>query len=185
VHKGDPRKYPKNMYKSRVGEALIEGLLREAGNKVRRFGQEWRTTAFQELVPEIFKWVKLSERMRMKPDLAICNLRGHVEGVEVKFMHKDEHRRYLDESDYFGRLESYWPGTRVIIVTLEPPSEDHLEQCHIQVLHPAVPDADLYYLRLPIYEIEEWGVAKELCKIYEQLIKALPVAQLTNHKGGP
>lgn len=180
----DPRKQPKNMLKSRIGEAIIENLLIEAGNKVRRFGQEWRTTSSQELTPHLFKWVKLPEKTRMKPDLAICNKKGQIEGVEIKFMLKEDYRSFLDEKDYFNKLESHWPGSRVVIVTLEKPTTSHLDGCHIQVLHPGVIDADLYFLRCPIYELEEWGVTRDLCETYERLIAGLPADELINN-GGP
>ena len=180
MDKQDSGKQSWKMFKSRIGEALIEELLNQAGNKVRRFGQEWRTTAFQELSPAIFQWVNLSERFRMKPDLAILNREGKVQGIEVKFLRTEEHLSYLDEKKYFEKLKTHWPGTQVIIVTLEPSTVVHLNKCHIQVLDPSDIDQDNYYFRCPIYNIDEWGVTKKLCANYEQLIRKLPADELIN-----
>ncbi len=65
-----------------------------------------------------------------------------------------------------------------MIVTFEKPTTPHLDGCRIQVLHPAVIDLDLDFLRCPIYEIEEWGVTKDLCEIYERIITGFPFDEL-------
>jgi len=158
--------------KARIGEGIVESILTEAGNDVRRFGQEWRTTQFLEFCPKIFDPNPLPERFRQKPDFVIKNREGKIEGVEVKFRTNSAFVYMLDKS-YLRTLHTNWPRTRIVVVS-------HDADITIGVLSPPFlnESGDLLEI-VPIFAIQEWGVDSTLFSKYDSIIRYLPMYLFT------
>jgi hypothetical protein len=170
------RNKARNIIKSRIGEGIVEAMLLEARNEVRRFGQEWRTAGFSELAREAFRFIPLTPRQKIKPDFMVINRERKIEGVEVKFMSTDLFRWCIQE-EYRNKLRRFWPGTRIFMVSCEM-------EPHIRVLDPPYHNGEEPFEGRAIYDVPEFGVGRDLYDRYARIIEGLPVDLLKNEWAG-
>ena len=165
------RQKAQDKIKARLAEGIVEALLEEAGNRVKRFGQEWQATTCQEISPDIFKYVKLDEKDCCKPDLVVKNLWNRIETVEVKFSLSDLIHDHLHYDHTFRKLRNYWPNTRIVLI--RPDSNPIIE-----VLNPPYVDKDWNPIAVDICSIAEWGITGSIFEVYAELISKLPKSEL-------
>lgn len=173
----DSRSWPKGIIKGGIGEAIVEAILAEAGNEVKRFGKEWLSTKCASLAEVNFAKTPRSLKARLKPDFAIRTKAGEKELVESKFLITDAFLYHWDVKE-LEALCSLWPGTSIVVVALDA-------DCTMQVLRPPYFDYENgTFLTKPIYDIPEWGITSQIYPKYDAFIRDLPVQHLQNDKQG-
>jgi hypothetical protein len=165
--------YALNGLKGRMGEALVETLLRQRGYKVSRLGRESQLqhmlkTGRSEFLPDFLVW---------KPEPSLEGPPLHrLLCIEVKYRSNvpDFLRRF--GADLLGQIGEDWPGLYVVFVTDRP---DPGRSC-FQVLAPPrlAPDAPL--TTIDLHDSLALGIDKTTVDEYEGL-----VCQVFSVLGGP
>lgn len=110
---------PENILKGRMAEALVDELLRCAGNKVYRFGYEAVLQNLTQIDPVFDRKSEVGRRISSIPDFLVLNQEGKPFFVEVKFRSRPE--PYHDDLISLLRtIEKFWKA-KVILVTLQRP----------------------------------------------------------------
>lgn len=153
--------------KGRLGEALVESILRESGYKVCRLGRESQVqqmlkTGAGEFLPDFLIWKPVDQSRDGMPLHRLLS-------VEVKYRWNVEEylRRFGDE--LIARVGEQWRELYVVFVTDHP---DSGRSC-FQVLDPqeSAPDAPLGTVDL--HEARVFGIRKSVIEEYERLVLQL------------
>lgn len=153
--------------KGRIGEALVEGILREARFKVSRLGRESQVqqllkTGSSEFLPDFLVWTPVGE---LRDGVPLHRLLS----VEVKFRSNVEEFLRRFGSDLISRLGEQWRELYVIFVTDQPAAG---RSC-FQVLdfQESSPDAPLGTIDL--HEAHVFGISKTIIEEHERLVRQL------------
>ena len=184
---------PLSNLKGRIGEGLVETILREAGYKVCRLGRESQFPHMlkmksDELFPDFLVW-KSSSNEQTGPHRFLS--------IEVKFRAKRETFLSPSEVDPLLQQADQWPDLYVVVVT-DRPREGR--SC-FQVLDLRCSDPDMPLATVDLYEVSTLGIEKAIIDKYEELARTLfrpltspltenneprkPPAKAANGNGGP
>jgi hypothetical protein len=153
--------------KGRIGEALVEGVLREARFKVSRLGRESQVqqllkTGSSEFLPDFLIWKPVDQLSDGVPLHRLLS-------VEVKYRSNVEEflRRFGD--DLISRVGEQWRELYVVFVTDHPAAG---RSC-FQVLDFREPAADAPLGTIDLHESPVFGISKSLIEEHERLVGQL------------
>jgi len=183
-----------NGLKGRIGEALVEGILREARFKVSRLGRESQVqqllkTGSSEFLPDFLIWKPVDHQLEDGVPL------HRLLSVEVKYRSNvDEFLRRFGDA-LISRVGEQWRELYVVFVTDHPAPG---RSC-FQVLdfRESAPDAPLGTIDL--HEAPVFGISKSIIEEYERLVCQLfsplnspstseprkPLTRLSPHRAHP
>jgi hypothetical protein len=167
-----PRDYLNNL-KGRIGEALVESILSEAGYTVCRSGRESQVplliaTGESDFLPDFLAWkpadVSSDGRCVRWPASDHSFL-----SIEVKF--RSELKGFLRPStvDPFFQAAQRWPGLFLVLVTDRP---DQGRSC-FQLLDLRGYDPDTPLAPIDLHEADTLGIDKAITDRYEGLAKQI------------
>jgi len=110
---------PENILKGRIGECLVEELLKQCGNKVYRFGYEAVLQNLTQLEKAFNRESEVGQRIKSIPDFIIINKEGKPFFVEVKFR-TDLLLVYRDNIERIKLIEKFWKA-KIILLTPKKP----------------------------------------------------------------
>jgi hypothetical protein len=153
--------------KGRIGEALVENILRRAGYKVARIGRESQVqhmlkTGISEFLPDFLVW-KPVQSPNGSPSL------NRVLSVEVKYRHNVP--EYLERfgAAFLSDVAEQWPDLYVVIVTDHPePSRSCFQALDLRGYDPISPPATR-----DLHEIPELDIYRTTVAEYEELVKQI------------
>lgn len=108
---------PENILKGRIGESLVEELLKKSGNKVYRFGYEAILQNLTQLDESFDGDSEVGQRIRSIPDFIVVNKR-RISLVEVKF--RTDPIIYEKDIKKLNRIGEFWKS-KIILLTLKKP----------------------------------------------------------------
>ncbi|HVV38971.1 MAG TPA: hypothetical protein VHD31_01465 [Candidatus Paceibacterota bacterium] len=150
---------PEAMLKGRMAEALVEEMLKKAGNTVYRFGYE---SVIQNLVQagEVFdRYTEVGEKLRAIPDFVVIDKNGRPAFVEVKFRWNSE--IHADDVARLEKIEKYWRAAVIFVNCIEKP--------FFRISEPPYLSADKLLQLKPLTSISGWNVTPELIEEYERV----------------
>jgi len=109
---------PENILKGRIGESLVEELLKNSGNKVYRFGYEAVLQNLTQLEKTFDRDNEVGQRIRSIPDFIVINKEGKPFFIEVKF--RTDFTVHSEDIKRIELVEKFWKA-KIIIVTLKKP----------------------------------------------------------------
>ena len=153
--------------KGRIGEALVEGILREARFKVSRLGRESQVqqllkTGSSEFVPDFLIWKPVDE---LRDGVPLHRLLS----VEVKYRSNVEEFLRRFGNDLISRVGEQWRELYVVFVTDHPAAE---RSC-FQVLDFQEPATDAPLGTIDLYEAQMFGISKSIIEEHERLVSQL------------
>jgi hypothetical protein len=150
--------------KGRIGEALVEGILREARFKVSRLGRESQVqqllkSGSSEFLPDFLIW-KAVEQSRDGVPL------HRLLSVEVKYRSNVEEflRRFGDE--LVARMGEQWRDLYVVLVTDHPAAG---RSC-FQVLDLRESASGMPLGTIDLHEAQIFGISKSIIEEHERLV---------------
>jgi hypothetical protein len=153
--------------KGRIGEALVEGILREARFKVSRLGRESQVqqllkTGSSEFLPDFLIWKPVDQ---LRDGVPLHRLLS----VEVKYRSNVEEflRRFGD--DLIARVGEQWRELYVVFVTDHPAAG---RSC-FQVLDFQEPATDALLGTIDLHEAQVFGIRKSIIEEHERLVSQL------------
>ena len=170
-----------NGLKGRIGEALVESILRQSGFKVARLGRESQMQRLlqmgsSEFLPDFLIWKPVDQPGDELPLYRLLS-------VEVKYRANVEEslRRFGDELMF--RVGEQWRELYVVFVTDRPA----VNRSSFQVLDPrrCGPDAPLGTIDL--HEAHVFGTSQSVIEEHEKLVRQLfsPLSSLSLGIDGP
>jgi hypothetical protein len=154
--------------KGRVGEALVENILRRAGYKVARLGRESQVqhmlrTGISEFLPDFLVWKSVDPG---KGSVASLN---RVLSVEVKYRHSVPEYLQRFGAAFLAEVAEQWPDLYVVIVTDDPePSRSCFQALDLRGYDPSAPAATR-----DLYEVPELDIYRTTVAEYEELVKQI------------
>ncbi len=150
--------------KGRIGEALVEGILREARFKVSRLGRESQVqqllkTGSSEFLPDFLIW-KAVEQSRDGVPL------HRLLSVEVKYRSNVEEflRRFGDE--LIARMGEQWRELYVVLVTDRPaPGRSCFQVLDLRESASGAPLGTI-----DLHEAQVFGISRSIIEEHEQLV---------------
>jgi hypothetical protein len=139
---------PEKILKGRIGECLVEELLKQCGNEVYRFGFEAVLQNLTQIEKHFDGESEVGQRIRSIPDFIVINKDKKPFLVEVKFRSKlEEFGAYENEKQMLERIRKFWKA-KLIFLTIEKPyfriSENpYLDNDEKLIWIPLVDDRDL------------------------------------------
>jgi hypothetical protein len=109
---------PENILKGRIGECLVEELLKQCGNKVYRFGYEAVLQNLTQLEKAFDRDSEIGQRISSIPDFIVINQKGKPFFVEVKF--RTDPKIYPADAEHYFIIEEFWKS-KIILLTLQKP----------------------------------------------------------------
>jgi hypothetical protein len=109
---------PENILKGRMGECLVEELLKNSGNKVYRFGFEAVLQNLTQLEKAFDREDEVGQRIRSIPDFIVINKKGKPFFVEVKF--RTNLKIYSKDIKRIDLIEKFWRA-KIILLTPQKP----------------------------------------------------------------
>jgi hypothetical protein len=179
--------------KGRIGEALVEGILREARFKVSRLGRESQVqqllkTGSSEFLPDFLIWKPVEHQIKNGGPL------HRLLSVEVKYRSNVEEFLCRFGDELIARVGEQWRELYVVFVTDHPAAG---RSC-FQVLdfRGFAPDAPLDTIDL--HEAQVFGISKDIIEEHERLVSQLfsplnrpstgelrkPLTRLSSSSGG-
>lgn len=159
---------PESILKGKIAENLVQEILKEAGNRVYRFGSEDVLRNLVQSEKKLDRETEFGRKIASMPDFVVISQMKKPIFVEVKFRTDPEalEEQLLLEKEY---LEKFWE-TKIILVTIKKP--------HFRVLSPP------YFTRekregwpipvlnwQPIEADLDFGVKYALLKKFEKLVE--------------
>jgi len=156
-----------NALKGRIGEALVEGMLREARFKVSRLGRETQVqqllkSGSSEFLPDFLIWKPVDQSRDGMPLHRLLS-------VEVKYRSNIEEflRRFGD--DLISRVGQQWHELFVLFVTDHPA----VGRSCFQVLEPGQAPVHAPLGTIDLREAQVFGLSARLIEAHERLVKQL------------
>ncbi len=153
--------------KGRIGEALVEGILREARFKVSRLGRESQVqqllkTGSSEFLPDFLIWKPVDQSRDGMPLHRLLS-------IEVKYRSNVEEflRRFGEE--LISRMGEQWHELYVVLVTDHPAAGRSCFQ--VLDLREHAPGAPLGTIDL--HEAQVFGINKSIIEEHERLVGEL------------
>jgi len=109
---------PENILKGRIGESLVEELLKKSGNKVYRFGFEAVLQNLTQLEKAFDRENEVGQRIRSIPDFIVINEEGKPFFVEAKF--RTDLKIYSKDIKRLDLIEKFWKA-KIILLTVQKP----------------------------------------------------------------
>ncbi|MEK7567676.1 MAG: hypothetical protein AAB513_02015 [Patescibacteria group bacterium] len=154
--------FAESMLKGRMAETLFEGLMKDSGNKVYRFGYEAITQNLVQLGESFDKYGEVSEKIRAIPDFIVIDKKGKPQFVEVKFRWEPNEPLYDQSVGILNRVAKYWNAPVVFMNCWEQP--------FFRVSVPPYFDKNKRLIYKPITSISEWSIEQKIYNKYENLI---------------
>jgi hypothetical protein len=152
---------PENILKGRMAEALVDELLRCAGNKVYRFGYEAVLQNLTQIDPVFDRKSEVGRRISSIPDFLVLNRVSKPFFVEVKFRSQAE--PYHDDLIRLLRtIDKFWKA-KVILVTLQRP--------YLRVFNPPYFDGENNLVFKDLEDDKDLNVGKTELEEVERLIE--------------
>lgn len=110
---------PENILKGKMAESLVEQLLKNAGNRVFRFGFEVVLQSLVQMEKGFDRESEVGKKISSFPDFIIANQTKKPFFVEVKFRKDPEslEEELLLEKEY---LEKFWEAKIILVTTKKP-----------------------------------------------------------------
>jgi hypothetical protein len=158
---------PENILKGRIAETLVEGLLRQSGNIVYRFGYEAIVQNLTQLEESFDRNSEAGERIRVMPDFIVIDKGGKPVFVEVKFRWKTE--LHNDDYEMLEKINRLWSAKIIFVNCWERP--------YFRVSDPPYIDRDKKIIQSPLLQETSWEIDEKLYDIYENLVyRYLPLS---------
>lgn len=109
---------PERMLKGRIGESLVEELLKKTGNKVYRFGYEAVLQNLTQLEKVFDGYSEFGQRIRSIPDFIVITSEGRPFLVETKF--RTDFVVYKEDIGRVDLMEKFWKA-KILFITLKKP----------------------------------------------------------------
>ena len=154
--------------KGRVGEALVENILRRAGYKVARLGRESQVqhmlrTGISEFLPDFLVW------KRVDPDKETVSSLTRMLSVEVKYRHSVPEYLQRFGAAFLAEVAEQWPDLYVVIVTDNPePSRSCFQVLDLRRYDASAPPATR-----DLHEVPELDIYRTTVTEYEELVKQI------------
>ena len=158
--------YAENMLKGRMGETLVEEMLKKCGNQVYRFGYEAVLQNLTQLEAKFDKHTEVSERMRAIPDFIVIDGEGKPAFVEVKFRRDPIEPLHEETIRKLEHVEKYWNAEMVFVNCAEEP--------YFRISRPpyfrnaSQPERGLLFE--PITSVLAWNIDAKTYTEYEELV---------------
>ena len=108
---------PENILKGRMGESLVEELLKKSGNKVYRFGYEAVLQNLTQLEESFNRESEVGQRIRSIPDFIVVNGKN-ILLIEVKF--RTDPIIYEKDIKKLNRIIEFWKAKIVLLTPQKP-----------------------------------------------------------------
>jgi hypothetical protein len=163
----DSRSLDRLTLKGRVGEALVENILRRAGYKVARLGRESQVqqmlkTGISEFLPDFLVWKPVA------PPVGDASL-NRVLSFEVKYRH--DVPEYLERfgAAFLSEVAEQWPDLYVVLVTDHPePTRSCFQALNLRGYDPDVP-----LVTRDLHELRELDIYRTTVAEYEELVRQI------------
>jgi len=154
--------------KGRVGEALVENILRRAGYKVARIGRESQVqhmlrTGISEFLPDFLVWKPVD------PEKETVSSLNRVFSVEVKYRHRVPEYLQRFGAAFLAEVAEQWSDLYVVIVTDNPePSRSCFQALDLRGYDASAPLATR-----DLHEVPELDIYRTTVTEYEELVKQI------------
>lgn len=156
-----------NGLKGRIGEALVESILRQSGFKVARLGRESQVQALlkmgrSEFLPDFLVWKPVDN----SPDGALLY---RLLSVEVKYRTNVEDALICEGQKLISRAGKQWQELYLVFVTDHPA----LGRSKFQVLDPRQSASDTPLRTIDLHEVCVFEKSKSVIEEHESLVGPL------------
>jgi hypothetical protein len=165
---------PENILKGRIGESLVEELLKKSGNKVYRFGYEAVLQNLTQLEKAFDRENEVGKRIKSIPDFIVINKEGKPFFVEVKF--RTNLIVFQDQFDRIDMIEKFWKA-KIIIVTTEKP--------YFRISDSPYLNTKREWNWNPLKEDKDFGISDDILKEFNGLIEKYYPQESKRHKDNP
>ncbi len=148
--------------KGRMAETLFEGLIRDSGNRIYRFGYEAITQNLVQPGENFDKYGEVGEKIRAIPDFIVIDKKGKPQFVEVKFRWGANDPLHNQSVEVINRVAKYWNAPIVFVNCWEQP--------YFRISLPPYFDKNKKLVYKPLLSIVEWGINEKMYKEYENLV---------------
>src|SRR5262250_928647 len=154
--------------KGRVGEALVENILRRAGYKVARLGRESQVqhmlrTGISEFLPDFLVWKPVD------PEKDTVSSLNRVFSVEVKYRHRVPEYLQRFGAAFLAEVAEQWPDLYVVIVTDNPePSRSCFQALDLRGYDASAPP-----ITRDLHEVSELDIYRTTVAEYEELVNQI------------
>ncbi|MDD3735056.1 MAG: hypothetical protein PHO31_01095 [Candidatus Pacebacteria bacterium] len=150
---------PENVLKGRMGECLVEELLKQCGNKIYRFGYEAVLQNLTQLEDIFDRESEVGQRISSIPDFIVVN-KKKILLVEVKF--RTELPFYENDIKKLKLIEEFWRA-KIILITPAMP--------YFRVSDPPYFDKKGKLNFIPLDLDKDLGVTNDILKKFNVLVE--------------
>ena len=155
---------PENMLKGRIGEVLVEEMLKQADHKVYRFGYETVMQNLSQLEKRFDGKNEIGLKIRALPDFLVVTDKQKPIFVEVKV--RLNFNAFQSDLLFFDLMDKYLKPKLIIITNKKP---------YFRISYPPYIDKEKEISWLPLEKDEDLkipiGILAEMNKLVEKYLK--------------